>query len=322
MSQAGGSKESGGKRPSRQIPVVVITGYLGAGKTTFLNHLLALESFREQDIALVINEFGPMGVDGALVEAGTRPVHEINKGSLFCACTKMQLMQAMEKIIDAGPERVVIEATGLAVPAEFTGLVDSPFLADSFRVEYVVCLVDAKNFLRVAPYLQAARRQVVAADGVVLNKADAVDERTLSDIRTVVGDLNPSAPALVTSRGQVGAEWLGSLTHRNKEEAPAQAPPLAIFAASIEVDAALDRNRFDALLETLGQRVLRLKGTVDFGQGVRFVEKVGEDLSVTGLQPRKPLSGKGRTAFTVIAREIPEAELRESFLSLVLPVGE
>ncbi|MCE5273144.1 GTP-binding protein, partial [bacterium] len=75
-----------------RIPIILLTGYLGAGKTTLLNHLLSRPEIRERNVALIINEFGELGVDGRLVEAGTRPVYELNKGSLFCVCIKTDFL--------------------------------------------------------------------------------------------------------------------------------------------------------------------------------------------------------------------------------------
>lgn len=296
-----------------EIPVLIVSGYLGSGKTTFVNHLLSSPAVSERKVALIINEFGPLGVDGALIEAGDRPLYEVNKGSLFCACTKVQLMEIMTTLLAAPPDLLVIEATGIAVPSEFTDLVGSPFLAGRFAVAAVVALVDAKHFLKVAPYMRAARDQVAAADGIVLNKTDLVDGRTVSDVQKVLKDLNPNAPVIRGEYGQVPDGWVPALKHRPLENPVATAPPNSIIAVSIESERALDGDRFKRVLERLGDRVLRLKGTIDFGDRIRFVEKAGSDLII-----RDPLSAdrtppNNRTAFTVIARGISEQVIRAEF---------
>jgi G3E family GTPase len=297
------------------IPVVVITGYLGAGKTTFLNHLLADAWLAGRGVALIINEFGPLGVDGALVAAGARPLFEVNRGSLFCACTKMQVWRILQELALAPPDLVIIEATGIAVPTEFTGLVESPFLARSFAVKAVVGLVDARNFPTAAPFLKAARLQVMAADGLILNKADLVSPEELGQVDELLSRLNPRAPRVVASQGNVAGTWLDGLSHRLLENLPDDSPPEGIGAISVTTDRVLDRERFAKTLATYQRQILRLKGMIDFGDGARFVEKVGGDILMDQQTPGKALADGRRTAFSVIAFGIDGDELRNAFLA-------
>ena len=101
---------------STPIDVWLLTGYLGAGKTTMLNNLLGAEMFKGKRVALVINEFGQLGIDGALVRPGEWTKFELNKGSLFCACIKVDTVKVSGIAFDIKPDVVIIEATGLAKP--------------------------------------------------------------------------------------------------------------------------------------------------------------------------------------------------------------
>ena len=95
--------------PESFIPIFLLTGTPGAGKTTLLNHLLKQPVFQSGSTCLVINEFGQIGVDGALVEAGDRPMFEINKGSLFCVCVKTDFIKTLKAIAETArlkPEEV------------------------------------------------------------------------------------------------------------------------------------------------------------------------------------------------------------------------
>lgn len=297
------------------IPVVVITGYLGAGKTTFLNALLADETMRCRKVALIINEFGPLGVDGALVDAGSRPLFEVNRGSLFCACTKMQVWKILQELEQSRPDLVLIEATGIAVPAEFTSLVESPFLARSFAVKAVVGLVDALNFPTVAPYLKASRLQVMSADGLVVNKADLVGTVELKRLENALAALNPRAPRIVTRRGQVAAGWLDGLEHQPLANLPADSPPEGIGAFAVAAENPFDCGAFAAVVDRYRGKILRLKGTIDFGGEIHFVEMVGGELLLDQQKPCRPLPEKTRTAFVVIAFEVGGDELRKAFLA-------
>lgn len=292
------------------IPVIVITGFLGSGKTTFLNHLLRSDWGASQTIALIINEFGALNVDGALVDKGDRPLYEINRGSLFCACTKMDVWKILKTLTESPPDLVIIEATGVAVPTEFSQLIDSPLLAGQFTTQAIVGLVDAHHFLTVAPNMRAARQQVMAADGLIINKVDLADTADLDALPGVLTKLNPRAPRITCANAAVDPEWLLSLEHQSVDNAPAEAPPEAIFTVSVGLDGAIDREAFDAWLETYADHILRLKGTVDFGKGLTFVERAGGDMIYTDHLPHRALSAKGRSAICVIGTDVPKEKLQ------------
>ncbi|MDT8390504.1 MAG: GTP-binding protein [Lentisphaeria bacterium] len=300
------------------IPVIVITGFLGSGKTTFLNHLLRSDWGRGQTIALIINEFGTLNVDGALVDGGGRPLYEINRGSLFCACTKMEVWKILTTLTRTPPDLVIIEATGVAVPTEFSSLIDSPLLAGRFSTQAIVGLVDAHHFLTIAPNMRAARQQVMAADGLIINKVDLADSADLDALPGVLAKLNPRAPRITARNAAVDPRWVMSLEHHSVDNAPAQAPPEAIFTVTVEVDGGGDQKAFDTWLDTYADHILRLKGTADFGDGLVFVERAGRDMVYTRHLPNRALSEKGRTAICVIGTGVPkerlEADLKSVFL--------
>ncbi len=161
----------------KTIPVYLLTGYLGSGKTTLLNHLLSDPQLAGQRIALIVNEFGALGVDGQLVSGADGQVFELSRGSLFCACIRTDFARALEQIADdVQPDLVLAEATGVAATSDLVGFFDMAHGQSRFRVQANVCIVDSLNFTKVLPYLKAASAQVVSADGIVINKSDLMDE--------------------------------------------------------------------------------------------------------------------------------------------------
>ena len=293
-----------------RIPVIIITGFLGSGKTTFLNHILHSDWGSGTNIALIINEFGALNVDGALVDSGGRPLYEINRGSLFCACTKMEVWKILKTLTEAPPDLVIIEATGVAVPTEFSTLIDSPVLAGQFVTQAIVGLVDAHHFLTLAPNMRAARLQVMAADGLIINKIDLADSADLAALPGVLTALNPRAPRIRCVNGAVDPQWMVDLAHQSVDNVPAEAPPEAIFTVSVEINAAGTRAAFDAWLDTYADHILRLKGTADFGEGPVFVERAGGDIIYSAHLPNRALSEKGRTALCVIGTGMPKEKLK------------
>ena len=186
----------------RKIGVHLITGFLGSGKTTFLNHLIA--AWQPRRLFVIENEVGKIGIDGALVVGGAEEVVELSSGCLCCSLhgdLREVLEIAFTKRDDY--DRLVIETTGVADPASIVQL----FLADPgvekhFHLENTICLADAallEDWLRDT---DEARRQLVMADAVLLNKADSVRPAYLEKVRELLRGINPFASVWTGEQGR------------------------------------------------------------------------------------------------------------------------
>ncbi|MEI6970235.1 MAG: GTP-binding protein [bacterium] len=289
------------------IPVILLTGYLGAGKTTALNRLLASPWVRELSPALIINEFGRLGVDGKLVDGHTRK-YEINKGSLFCTCTQHQLVQAMGEIAASpGTGLVIIESTGIAETRSLEGALAIPALTSAFRLQANICVVDATGFIKIAAFLAIATAQVRWADGLLITKGDQVPDGDVDSLLEVLHGLNPDAPVCVAPFGRGVEDFAPTIRHIERKGGPMDSPPTDIVSVSIETDIAFDRQRFMAAMAALGPRLLRLKGNVTFaGEGPRFVEVVHNRVTEADAKP----GFATLTAFSAIAWHVHADELR------------
>lgn len=297
----------------KPIPIWLLTGYLGAGKTTVLNHLLGTEAFTEGKLAVVINEFGPMGVDGKLLREGDFARYEINRGSLFCACTTVDLLAAFSEIAErVRPERVCVEATGVAETGDIEKILATPDLAERFTVGANVCVIDAVRFTKVAPMMRAARIQAASADALVINKADQASAAELQAVGRLLDELNPHAPRTVVSQGQVDCGFLEGVTHKPAEQRLAERPPADLAAATVRLPGPVSREAFGEVLAGLGDSLLRLKGQVDFDGDLRFIEAVGTDVCEQAPKPALP----AESTFTVIARGLTRDRIEQAFAVL------
>jgi G3E family GTPase len=183
------------------IPVSIVTGFLGSGKTTLLNRLLKEPELK--DTAVIINEFGDVGIDHLLVEQSGDGIIELSDGCLCCT-VRGELVDTLSDLIDrlqtgriAALARVVIETTGLADPAPvLSAIMGHPVLVQAFRLDGVVTVVDAVNGMATLDAHEEAVKQVAVADRIVLTKSDLPEALDMSALRARLNVLNPGAPIL------------------------------------------------------------------------------------------------------------------------------
>ncbi len=288
------------------IPVYLITGYLGSGKTTLLNHLLATPQLRSQRVALIVNEFGTLGIDGQLLGQAADQIFELSRGSLFCACLYADLVRTLETIAcDVRPDVVLAEASGVAQTGDLNNAFEMPSVRDRFRVQANLCVVDP-NITKVLPYLKAARVQIAWADGLVINKTDLLGVAGTERLSALVSDLNPRAAQTHVSHSRIGWEFVQSLQHVPCQAPPTAAPPEELATCSI-LGSSADRREFQAAFRSIQDRLLRLKAIVDFGDGPQLVEGVFDTLTERPFQGEHPRFGITLIGWKITAEEMTRA---------------
>ncbi|CCM77544.1 CobW family GTP-binding protein [Rhizobium mesoamericanum] len=197
---------------SDRIPVTILTGFLGAGKSTLLNRILKDPAMK--DAAVIINEFGDVGIDHLLVERSGDAIIELSDGCLCCT-VRGELVDTLANLMDAvqtgrvnSVKRVVIETTGLADPAPvMQAIMGNPIIATNFELDGVVTVVDAVNGAQSLDNHDEAVKQAAVADRLILSKKTMASQEVLRTLEARLDALNPRAAVIdadSTEAGQVG----------------------------------------------------------------------------------------------------------------------
>ena len=310
------------------IPLLLLTGYVGAGRSTLMSQWLVHPEFAST--AVVANVLDDGSVDGWLSAYSAGTARTIAGGCMCCALQGRLVGELEELFLDRLHrriprfERVVVDAAGLADPAALLEeLTSSPFVRENYRVEGVVTVIDALEAQRQLDHLREPYAQALVADALVIAKTDLVEPEQLEALEKRLAAANPWAPVIRSANGNVDArrirdavfespgreERMRATTAEHRSRLPGHDTRATVLRPGLSFEAEPMRERIEAFLERHGAKVLRVKGLLALNgqRGPAVIQAVAGFLYPIRLMSKWPTGAQ--STLVLVTQGIPEAEV-------------
>ena len=241
----------------------VLTGFLGAGKTSFLQHVL--EAFSDKKLAVIQNEFGKIGIDGSILQRQGIPIKEINRGSIFCSCLQLSFVEALVELAKSDAEYLFVESSGLADPSNIMDILESVKLlaGDVYDFQGVICLIDGVHFPKQVKDTETVDRQLKHCDVAIINKIDLISGEQYKKVISLVREVNPHCLILHCENGRADLSFIregfekGSWVDSEESLNTVDNKPKTISLLCTE---SVEKGRFQQFLQAVLPECYRIKG--------------------------------------------------------------
>ena len=300
------------------MKVLLVAGFLGAGKTTLIRHLLASPPKGIGKLAILVNEVGKIGLDGSLLSGLNVDVVELTSGCICCS-TKTDFFKAVQEIYrQFAPSHLIVEPTGVAQPGEILDVLSQPPLKDFCRVQGIVTIVDAGFFKAREMLGSFYDRQILSADVILLNKIDLVGGEVALGIEARLEEMNPRAKVFLTRNCSVEpARLFEGLSSAGEKTGKAgfrdeNLEHQGFQSFTFEDHGIMDRTKLIRFLESLPASLFRCKGWARFPDSSVIVNYSGGNYRLEPTQDSHP------TALVLVGRKCPQDEILEALRKCVI----
>ena len=260
--------------------LILITGFLGAGKTTFVNQFFHL--FPDEKTAVIVNEYGKVGIDGTLLSQKGYHVEEISQGSIFCVCRTDRFMEVLVEAAGSDASVILVETSGLSNPTNIGDILAQIKQVSGVEFDYRGCitLIDAKNFHKVLFTAVAVPDQIRQASLVAINKVDLVSADEIEALKREILQLNQDCRIVCTVQARIEKEVL---LHMRPLDKGVQGTKEDITSATLTIpgDQFHSLEELQALLEEIKKYIYRCKGYAVIQQKNYFLDGTMEHIEVT-----------------------------------------
>ena len=273
-----------------QTKLFVLTGFLGAGKTTFLKRIL--HNLEGTKVGVIQNDLGKVNIDGELIEKDVLELREISQGSIYCSCRKLDFVKALAELAQRGLDYVLVESSGIGDPSNVEELLQAVEVLQpgAYRFAGLICLVDAANFLEDSGSREELARQVRHAHVILLNKTDLVQPEEQEKVLAVLRELNPVAPIYSAVYGEID---MGFLQEDLRKYQYVDGEPSLNSSESkpktlvLRTTQPMNREKLDSFLSQLAPQCWRMKGFLPLDTGWHQVDVVGKYIDYKPCQARE-----------------------------------
>ena len=306
----------------KPVPVSILTGFLGAGKTTLLNYILKQQ--HGYKFAVIVNEVGKIGIDGALIERTNDEILEMSNGCLCCTVRK-DLVKGVQTLLKKGGfDYLLIETTGIADPGPVAQtFLNIPQLQQFVRMDSIITVVDAEQIEKQMKETETAKEQISMADFILLNKTDLVSEEALVALEAKVAEMNPHARVFRTNQSEVNLQEVLDMHAFDVDQKLGVDPKFLdelstrhhhdIVSFSFSFDKPFSIEKYEFFIQRLSEteKVYRSKGFLALEGNPRRAIFHGVNNRFTLLWDRLWEKGETRTSQLVfIGKELDEAKIR------------
>lgn len=266
------------------IQIILLSGFLGAGKTTLMQRLL--DTYADRKIGVIINEFGEINIDARLVSRDGIEMAELSNGSIFCACIKDKFVDGLIAMSKTDIEYLFIEASGLADPSNMGEIVSGirRDTSDNLMIKGSICVVDGVSFLDLVDMLPALERQVRHANAVIVNKMDLIDEAAFREITERVSEINPAVKIYAATHcdvdiRQIAEDFSPAVTESEETTNTYETRPNTFI---VRCDEPVEKDRLVQFIQAIAPESYRIKGFANtLEEGVVEVSGVAGNLIVS-----------------------------------------
>lgn len=246
-----------------RTPLTLITGPLGSGKTTLLRHILAKP---DRKIAIIMNEFGEIGIDGIIIKGNNIEIKELEGGCVCCSLIG-EFEEAINEILEKiKPDTIVVETTGLAEPDAL--IFDIQEALPQIRLDGVIGVIDLEGMIRFPQVGRTLKIQIENADLLILNKVDLVSEEQLLACELDLRKINPTASFIPAKYCRVDADLLFGIGRDKTISQPSHKEhQIDCITINYESKKIIDEKKFSQFADSLPSEIIRAKGFVQFPQG-------------------------------------------------------